>query len=57
MTEFTTRNPAILSGSALVAFGLLYWALNVELGAAIGITAVYAVGALVIMYFKSRTSP
>ena len=57
MTEFTTRNLSVLGGSALIAFGLLYWALDVDLAAAFGITAAYGILALAIMYFKGRNSP
>jgi hypothetical protein len=57
MTEFSARNLSVLGGSALIAFGLLYWALDVDLAAAFGATAVYTILALVIMYFKGRNSP
>ena len=56
MSEFTARNIGVLLGTALLSFGLLYWALDVEIAAAFGITAIYIVLALVIMYFKGRTS-
>ena len=56
MSEFTARNVGVLLGTALLSFGLLYWALDVEIAAAFGITAIYIVLALVIMYFKGRTS-
>ena len=57
MTEFTTRNLSVLGGSALIAFGLLYWALDVDLAAAFGIAVAYTILALAIMYFKGRNSP
>jgi hypothetical protein len=57
MTEFTSRNISILVGSALIAFGLLYWALDVDLAFAIGITAVYTIIAAGSMYVKGRNSP
>jgi hypothetical protein len=57
VTEFTARNLSVLGGSALIAFGLLYWALDVDLAVAFGITAAYTILALVIMYFKGRNSP
>jgi len=52
--EFGARNLAVLVGSAIVAFGLLYWALDVDLVAAIAITAAYTVFALAFMYIKSK---
>ena len=54
MTELSARNLTVLVGSAIVAFGLLYWALDVDLVAAITITAAYTVLALAVMYFKSK---
>ena len=56
MSEFTARNIGVLLGTALLSFGLLYWALDVDIAAAFGVTAIYIVLALVIMYFKGRTS-
>jgi hypothetical protein len=56
MTEFTARNLAVLAGSAVVAFGLLYWIGDVGLAQALGSTALFTVIALVIMYFKGRSS-
>lgn len=49
-----TLNPrklTFLAGGLIVAFGLLYWASDTTLGAAIGITAVFAVIGLVSVYF------
>jgi hypothetical protein len=57
MSEFTARNLSVLGGSAVIAFALLYWALDVDLTAAFGMTAVYTILALVIVYFKGRNSP
>jgi hypothetical protein len=57
MSKFTARDLSVLGGSALIAFGLLYWALDVDLAPAIGITALYTILALAIMYFKGRNSP
>jgi hypothetical protein len=56
MPNFTARDLSVLVGSALIAFGLLYWALDVDLAAAVGLTAAYTALALVIMYFKGRDS-
>ena len=57
MSEFTSRNISILVGSALIAFGLSYWVLDVDLAFAIGITAVYGIVAVGSMYLKGRNSP
>lgn len=57
MSQFTARDLSVLGGSALVAFGLLYWALDVDLAPAIGITVVYTILALAVMYVKGRNSP
>ncbi len=54
MTEFTGRNLALLAGSAVVAFGLLYWVGDVGIALALGSTALYTVVALVVMYFKGQ---
>jgi hypothetical protein len=56
MQNFTARDLSVLVGSALIAFGLLYWALDVDLAAAVGLTAAYTALAVVIMYFKGRDS-
>lgn len=54
MNNFNTRDLAILAVSTIVAIGLLYWAFDFELVAAIATTAVYTVIALVIMYLRGR---
>ena len=56
MQNFDTRKLAILAGGSLVAFSLMYWVFDSTLGYAIGITVVYAIIALVAMYFKGRSS-
>jgi hypothetical protein len=56
MNNFSTRNLAILAVSAIVAVGLLYWAFNVELVAALAITVIYTVVALLSMYLKGRST-
>jgi hypothetical protein len=56
MKHYSTRNFAILTVSAIVAVSALYWAFDVELVAAIAVTAIYTVVALVIMYLRSKGS-
>ena len=56
MNTFTPQTLIITFGSAVVAFAVLYWAMDVELVVALGTTAIYAVLALVMMYFKSKNS-
>jgi hypothetical protein len=46
----------VLIVSAIVAFSLLYWALDFSLGLAVGITVVLTVVASVSMYFRNRNS-
>ncbi len=57
MSDFTVRNLALLAGTAVVAFSLLYWLGDVGLAMALGSTALYTVIALAVMYFKGRSSP
>ena len=56
MKHYSTRDLAILTVSAIVAVSALYWAFDVELVAAIAVTAIYTVVALVIMYLRSKGS-
>jgi hypothetical protein len=56
MQNLDTRKLAILAVSSLVAFSLMYWVFDSTLGYAIVITVIYAIIALAVTYFKSRSS-
>ena len=51
-----TRQRGVLAVSAVVAFAAQVWILDVDVGLAIGITVVYTVIAVVVMYFKSQSA-
>jgi hypothetical protein len=56
MQNLDSRKLAILAVTSLVAFSLLYWVFDSTLEYAIGITVIYAMIALIVMYAKSRSS-
>ena len=56
MKHYSTRDFAILTVSAIVAFGVTYWVLDVELVVAVAWVVGYTVVALVVMFLRSKGS-
>jgi hypothetical protein len=56
MKHYSARDFAILAVSAIVAFSVTYWVLDVELAVAVAWVVGYTIVALVAMYLKSKGS-
>jgi hypothetical protein len=56
MKHNSTRELATLTVSAIVAFSITYWVLDVELVVAVAWVGGFTVVALVVMYLKSKGS-
>jgi heme A synthase len=56
MKHYSTRDFATLTVSAIVAFGITYWVLDVELVVAVAWVGGFTIVALVVMFLRSKGS-